>query len=269
MLGLVDHPNGIKTLQSPLLNACGVKHAFSTRVGGVSPAPFESLNLAAPHKGPLTDANTNITANFRAIRGAMDFERLIRIETRQVHGADVWHAPQKPLPLTQAPDCDGAVTGFDQHLLVCRTADCVPVLLASDDGRFVGCAHAGWRGLIAGVIPAAVARLVGLACVEPGRLIAAIGPCIGLERFEVGEEVAQQFVDAGVSDCVDTTSWAKPHIDLQACAKKQLEAAGIQRVDGNDFCTHRDQALFFSYRRDGAQTGRMAALITPSASPTV
>lgn len=267
MLRVFDHLNGIKTLQSPLLNDCGVKHAFSTRVGGVSPAPFVSLNLAAPHKDPLTDANTNITANFRVIREAMGLQRLIRIETRQVHGADVWHAPEKPLPLTQAPDYDGVVTGFAQHLLVCRTADCVPVLMASEDGRFVGCAHAGWRGLIAGVIPEAVARLSALAGVAPERVVAAIGPCIGLERFEVGEEVAQRFV-AGVGDCVDATSWAKPHVDLQRCARKQLEAVGVQRIDGNDFCTHRDASLFFSYRRDGAQTGRMAALITPTTSPT-
>jgi hypothetical protein len=129
------------------------------------------------------------------------------------------------------------------------TADCVPVLLADRDGRVAAAVHSGWRGTAAGIVPATVETL-GRAGVEPGSLVAAIGPCIELVAFEVGPEVAEQF-DAAV---VDRERWRRPHVDLVAAVRAQLLVAGlapraIERVGG---CTHAHPDRWFSYRRDGA-----------------
>lgn len=145
------------------------------------------------------------------------------------------------------------------RLLCIRVADCVPVLLASADGRQVAAVHAGWRGIVAGVIEAAVAQM-------QGELLAAVGPSIGVRHFEVGEEVASVFDAAFVRrDLGD-----RPHVDLKAAVRDRLEAAGVEAIDLAGACTYADADDFFSHRRDVTHggmpdTGRMAALVVAAA----
>jgi len=254
MLERVEHDNGVVTYQSPLLREWGIVHAFTTRIGGVSWEPYDTLNLGVLSKGPNSDANTSVAENFRRVRAALGVEKHVRVEVHQVHEASVWEAPAKPVKWADAPCADAIVTDQPGKLLCIRTADCVPILLATTDGKHVAAVHAGWRGLVAGVIEAAVGRL-------PRPTVAAIGPCINAEHFEVGEEVAQHFGAAHLDRSRD-----RPHVDLPGAAAARLRALGISGIDTTDRCTYRDEAEFFSHRRDVTHqgkptTGRMAALI--------
>jgi hypothetical protein len=136
-------------------------------------------------------------------------------------------------------------------------ADCLPVFLASRDGDRVGVAHAGWRGLAAGVVEGTVAALD---C-DPGKLVAWLGPAIGPRAFEVGGDVREAFVarDGGAADAFKPGREGRWLADLPALARRRLAASGVAEVSGGSLCTHSDPARFYSYRRDGA-TGRMAAL---------
>jgi len=254
MLDRIEHDNGVITYQSPMLREIGVPHGFTTRIGGASKPPYDSLNL-----GPLTkgqgDANIAISENFRRVRTALRLERVPRYGVRQVHTADVWDAPAKPVAWTQAVCADAICCDTPGKLLCIRVADCVPILLATPDGKRVAAVHAGWRGLVAGVIEAAVAQF-------DDDFVAVVGPCISARHFEVGEEVAAQF-GAGF---VRRDFGDKPHVDLRAAARDRLEAAGVSALEVASSCTYAEEADFYSHRRDVthrglADTGRMAALI--------
>jgi len=137
-----------------------------------------------------------------------------------------------------------------------QVADCLPVLLAT--GAAVAAAHAGWRGLAAGVLEATVARLGA----DPAQLIAWLGPAIGAQHFEVGTEVRDAFLahDGAAADAFAANARGRWQCDLATLARQRLRRAGVQRVFGGHWCTYADPARFFSYRRDG-NCGRMAALI--------
>jgi len=262
VLERVEHDRGVVTYRSPRLAAAGVPHGFTTRLGGISRPPYDTLNLGSLRKG-VGDANTSISENFRRVRAALGLHRVPRIELRQVHGCDVVEAPDRPTTPDGAAAADGVWTRRPSQLLVIRTADCAAVLLASGDGRAVMAVHAGWRGMAAGIVHRAAERLVEMAGSDAG-LIAAIGPCISAEHFEVGEEVAAAFDDAFVHR---PAADARPHVDLRTAATAQLHAAGVTTIDTTDRCTYRDEAEFYSHRRDVTHrgkpdTGRMAAVIT-------
>lgn len=263
MLQRIVHDNGLITYQSPLLRQIGVPHAFSTRVGGISRDPFATLNLAVGEKISGGDAPTNIAENFRRLRRAIGAERYIRIEAKQVHGADVWVAPETPVRLREAPCADAIVTDLPGRLLTVRVADCVPVLLSDSSGTKVGVVHVGWRGVIGRVVQAATEKLVKQFCCLPHDLNAAIGPCIGREHFEVGPDVAQEFDQASLGVTVIASPGTRPRLDLAGAVAIQLEVSGLNRlqIDRTDRCTYRDADEFFSHRRDRGVTGRMAAVI--------
>lgn len=143
-------------------------------------------------------------------------------------------------------------------MLAILTADCLPVLLCSEDGGEIGAAHAGWRGLAAGVLEATLAQMVS----PPARVLAWLGPCIGAPSYEVGEEVRAAFVahDAAGAMCFEATRPGHWRCDLAALARQRLARAGVTRVHGGGNDTHAD-ARFYSYRRDGAASGRFASLI--------
>jgi len=276
MLQRTVHSHGVVTYQSPLLRAAGVVHAFSTRVGGVSAGVFAALNLGNPGAGEK-DAEANIQENYRRLQEAIVAADMPRAWVKQVHGSSVELIDPEPegeygeTPAAELRDryagqisADGMVTALPRVLLTIRVADCVPVLLAAEDGRVVAAAHAGWRGVVAGVVERAL-RVMHEAGVNPDRVVAAIGPGISAEHFEVGEEVAAEFVRAGLAAAVQSIAGNKPHVDLQAAVRRQLERAGVTRIDGNDVCTFRDAGDFYSHRREGGRTGRMAAMIAARA----
>lgn len=254
-------------LRSPLLDSLNIPHAFTTRQGGVSPAPFASLNLGNPSDIPAErrDPSTNIRENWRLILAAINCGSRRLVEVHQVHGAAV-HVIRERTPLASPdPRADAIVTDHPSLVPAVRVADCCPVLLSSHDGRVVAVAHAGWRGVIAGVIPATVKSMQQLGA---DSLAAAIGPCIGPDRFEVGPEVVEQFRAAfpsGETVTLHPTSPGKGLIDLKAALRLQLQRSGVDRIDTLPQCTYRDADLFYSHRREKGLTGRTAALISPRA----
>jgi purine-nucleoside/S-methyl-5'-thioadenosine phosphorylase / adenosine deaminase len=263
MLERIEHDQGVVTYQSELLCGAGVPHGFTTRIGGISSEPYDTLNLASLAKDPNSDGNTNVAENFRRVRKALGCRRHIRVQVNQVHGKDVWLPPAKPIRPIDAPRADAIVTDRAGLLLMVRVADCVPVLLSDKEGRVVSAVHAGWRGVVAGVVVSAVDAMTRLGGVDPSCLVAAIGPCIQRDRFEVGSEVAQAFDDIGLSEAVSHRGVDRPHIDLSAAVAHQLEQAGIglPQIDRTDRCTYEHAEDFFSHRRDQGRTGRQAALI--------
>ncbi|WP_419095685.1 peptidoglycan editing factor PgeF [Curvibacter soli] len=234
----------------------GVRALCTTRAGGASAAPRDSLNLG-DHVG---DAPEAVRANRELLRGVVPGPVFLR----QVHGTQVVElAPGTP-DGTQADGCTAHRPGVACTIMV---ADCLPVLFARGDGTAVGAAHAGWRGLAGGVLEA-VAGALGAG----GECIAWLGPCIGPSAFEVGPEVRDAFTrhDAAAAACFapHAAHAGKWLADLPALARRRLRAAGVAAVHGNDggpaWCTVANPLRFFSYRRDvpalgGA--GRFAACV--------
>lgn len=222
--------------------------AMSTRAGGVSAGRYATFNLAA-HVG---DDPAAVAENRRRLRQALALP-CEPAWLAQVHGREVAVLPG-PRPVA----ADAAVTFAPGAVCAVLVADCLPVLLASRDGDRVGIAHAGWRGLAAGVVEATVRALD---C-DPGRLLAWLGPCIGPAVFEVGPEVREAFVSRDTAATADLRAGRAGRFmaDLPGLARRRLAAAGVTAVYGGTLCTHADPARFYSYRRDG-ETGRMAALI--------
>jgi polyphenol oxidase len=257
MLERVQAENGVVFYRSPALRAIGVPHAFSTRLGGISAAPFDSLNLGNPNGCDIQDDYDNVWANYARLQEAIGIggRRLLRVH--QVHG-DIVADARRGCAFSTEMKADAIVTDDPGVVTSVRVADCVPILLARRDGSAVAAVHAGWRGVIAGIVLRAVDQLGGGA-----QVVAAIGPCIGFDAFEVGPEVLlafeQQFSPAPIRRRDD----GKGHVDLRAAVRQQLLGAGVAEdaIETTDRCTVRDREEFFSHRRDNGITGRLAALI--------
>ena len=240
-----------------------VQAAFTLRGGGVSTPPFDALNVAA-HVGDEVQA---VMENRRLIRGALPLPTE-PTWMEQVHGVEVLDLDVTRTHTDAAsadiPRADAAVTRSAGRVCVVQVADCLPVLFAARDGSAVAAAHAGWRGLAAGVLEATVARL----SVDPARLLAWVGPGIGVAHFEVGEEVRNAFLahDGAAAGAFRGNARGRWQCDLVALARARLVALGITALFGGEWCTYADAAHFFSYRRDG-RCGRMAALIWRAEQP--
>ena len=226
----------------------GVHAAVTLRSGGVSQGLYASLNPAS-HVNDSTDA---VIAN-RVIIKQMLALPAEPVWLQQVHGVEVVKADQ----VTDLPEADASFT--DQSGVVCAvlTADCLPVLFCGDQGAVIAAAHAGWRGLQAGVIEQTIAAMN---CRE---LQVWLGPAIGPTHFEVGDEVREAFVSQNPDTSVAfrATQAGKWLADIYQLARIRLSALGVEQVDGGGLCTVSDAQRFYSYRRDGAATGRMASLI--------
>ncbi|MGQ0700975.1 MAG: peptidoglycan editing factor PgeF [Panacagrimonas sp.] len=229
----------------PRVGAC-----FTTRTDGASAAPYDSFNLAH-HVG---DDPAHVADNRRRLRSTLE----LRHEPAwldQVHGVRVAQAGQ-----VAADRCADASWTGDREGPACAilTADCLPILLADDDGTCVAAAHAGWRGLATGVLESTVLDLPVLA----SRLSAWLGPAIGPRAFEVGAEVRDAFVNVHeeLSAAFRPGAPGKFFGDLFAIARWRLGRLGIVRVYGGDRCTYSEPEAFFSFRRERV-CGRMAALV--------
>ncbi len=225
--------------------------AFSLRAGGVSGVPWDSLNLGA-HVGDAAEA---VAENRRRLAAALSLSAT-PLWLQQVHGARVLDMDAQGVPA--AEPADAAVTREPGKVLAILVADCMPVLFASDDGQVIGAAHAGWRGLAAGVLEATMAAMK----VPAAKLCAWLGPAIGPEHFEVGAEVRAAFVAGNPAAAAAFSTNPRGHwqCDLALLARQRLSAAGLGSIASAAHCTYADAARCYSYRRDG-QTGRMAALL--------
>jgi len=248
---------------SPGLELEGLLHGFATRQGGVSPGGFASLNFGL--KGG--DAPDNVAQNLRLLAEAAGFDAGRFYRARQVHGAGVLEVTSRSHRAEVSDEqADALVTAEPGCTVGVVTADCVPVLFACLDeagaARAVAAAHAGWRGIVGGVLEATVAELRRRCACDPAELRVAVGPCIGVARYEVGPEVAARF--AALEGVVDRTRGARPHLDLLAAVRATLLAAGIPPAAislPRGLCTHARAELFYSYRRDGAGTGLQLSFI--------
>ena len=228
-----------------------VQAVVTTRLGGVSTGPYASFNLG-DHVG---DDPAAVIANRRLLAEALALPAVPHW-LRQVHGTHVMRV--SGMVTTEPLEADGAWT--DEIGVVCTvgTADCLPVLFCDLAGTHVAAAHAGWRGLAAGVLEATVAALD----VAPDRLLAWMGPAIGATAFEVGPEVREAFlrIDVAAAAAFRPGPGDRWRADLTLLARQRLNRLGVNGVWGGQWCTASDPDRFFSYRRDGV-TGRMATLI--------
>lgn len=223
-----------------------VKALQTTRLGGQSLSPFDSLNLGT-HVG---DDPMRVTANRQRLNRYVPSEP---VWMEQVHGTQVIVAEQASCVVK----ADAAISRQPHAVCTVMTADCLPVLLCDEEGTVVGAAHAGWRGLADGVIESTVNAMA----VTPSRLLAWLGPAIGPEAFEVGHEVRDVFVSHAPEAASAFVAKGEKYLaNLELLARQRLAALGVQRIHGGNMCTYSDPGRFYSYRRDG-RTGRMASMI--------
>jgi len=224
-----------------------VRALQTTRMGGVSAVPYDSLNLAEY----VGDDALKVAANRQFLSPYVPTEPLW---LNQAHGIVVVDAAIASC----LPDADASFARASNVVCTTMTADCLPVLLCDEAGTVIAAVHAGWRGLCDGVIEAAVAAIQ----TPPKNLMAWLGPAIGPNAFEVGIEVRSAFIshdkEADLAfRLVADDKWLG---DIYLLAKQRLHKLGVERIYGGGLCTYTDQAHFFSFRRDGA-TGRMASMI--------
>ena len=227
-----------------------VRCLVTTRHGGVSTEGYTSLNLG-DHVGDDPLAVAENRRRVSAVLPAAPFW------LSQVHGVNVLDAGKKPV-MASAPEADAAFSRQSGTVCAVLTADCLPVLLCNLSGTVVAAAHAGWRGLHAGVLEQTVAAT---GC--PGaELLAWLGPAIGPNKFEVGDDVRSVFVTANAEaeSAFKVLQDGKWLADLYLLARLTLARVGVTALYGGNFCTVQEATRFFSYRRDGV-TGRMASLI--------
>ena len=260
-------PCGVVTYRSALLASAGFMHGFSTRHGGVSPAPFDAMNLGIAQAPGEPDTEANVAENAARLMRAIGAPRAAMVRVRQVHGCAVHSCAPQDRGVVAGREADALVSA-DPGVAPCvRTADCVPVLVGCPRSGAAAAIHAGWRGIVAGVVARAVEALVRDHGADAGAMVAAIGPCIGRGVYEVGPGVAAEFAAAAGAGFVlpPSGSRAKEHIDCFGAVRAQLAACGIapRSIDGEELCTVGTAGDFFSYRRDGARSGRMAAVIVP------
>jgi YfiH family protein len=229
--------------------ATSVKALTTTRQGGVSQGPYASLNLA-DHVG---DAADDVQRNRLAIQRRLSLPNP-PVWLHQLHSDRVVDAAH----CGQCPSADASFAARTQVVCAVLTADCLPVLFCDRAGTRVAAAHAGWRGLAAGILESTVRALD----TEPQRLLAWLGPAIGPAAFEVGGEVRRSFVDrqAEAARAFLPRRDGRWLADLYELARLRLLAVGVSAVYGGGLCTFSDRERFYSYRRDGV-TGRMASLI--------
>ncbi len=249
-LANAGHPDWLR----PDWDVPGVGALMTTRRGGVSEGPFAGMNIRAG----LGDDPAAVAHN-QALLAASIGAKPVYLD--QVHGHGVVRLT--PSHVGGLPQADASVCTDPGLACTVQVADCLPVLFAAPGARGVAGAHAGWRGLSAGVLEATLESLCEAAVCAPAEVQVWLGPCIGPRRFEVGADVLRAF---GTDASDETAALFRPHApgkwmaDLAGLARQRLRAAGVTQLSGGDWCTVEDASRFFSFRRDGV-TGRMVAAI--------
>ncbi len=250
-----------------LMEEPGIAHAFTTRLGGVSEPPFDSLNLGTSRDEP----SDNIMSNYHRLADAygLDFSRMTLV--RHEHGDNILtlSSDDAGRGVSREPFgfCDGFVTNDPSIVLMTCHADCSAFFLYDRRTRSIGLAHAGWKGMYKRIGQKLALRMKAEYGADPADMIAAIGPCICEKCFEVERGLAERF--AGEFDCPDIYTAGsgdkadKGYVSLRAAAIIQLMDAGVpaDSISVMRHCTFEEKELFYSYRRDGHDTGSMAAFL--------
>jgi YfiH family protein len=244
-----------RVLRSELLSRLGFAHGFSLRHGGVSAAPFASLNLGrAVGDDPLA-----VAENHRRMAEAVGYRHETLFELSQVHGRHVREVRAAEAPAEVRREEGDALLACEAGVAIgVRAADCLPLLVVDPESRAVSAVHAGWRGTVAGVALAALDALRAATGAPASRLHAAVFPHIRACCFEVGSDVAAEIQRVVPGERVVDASREKPHVALARVITAQLVAAGVPHAQLDDVagCTRCDAERFFSYRRDGKRSGR-------------
>jgi YfiH family protein len=247
--------NAAEVLDAPRLRDAGFRHGFSTRRGGTSQGAYGTLNLGRN----VGDDAARVADNLARFASAVGFAPDALFDLSQVHGRAVvvLRGNERPAEV-RARHGDALVATESGTTVAVRTADCVPVLLGDRASGAVGAIHAGWRGVVAGVVREAVLALQNGRAAE---LVAGIGPSIGPCCFEVDADVAAELARTAGDGIVIRRGMGKPHVDLWRAVEHQLRAAGVEVIDTLGRCTVCEGDQFFSYRRDGNASGRMLSAI--------
>jgi YfiH family protein len=227
-----------------------VAAASTTRVGGTSAGPYAELNLGT-HVG---DRPESVAANRNRLADALGLPGEPRW-LNQVHGNVIVDAGAA----MDTPSADGSMTSRTDIVCVVQTADCLPVLLCDTGGNHVAAVHGGWRGLVSGILEAALSAFTARG-VGPAEILCWLGPAIGPSAYEVGDQVAEALRGQSGFNSMTPAPNGHWHLNLYDLARTRLAAAGVDRFFGGDYCTYTDADRFFSYRRDGT-CGRLATLI--------
>lgn len=226
--------------------------AFSTtRHGGVSEGNYSAFNI----NRYCGDDAGHIAQNLHALATLLDIPDNHIVMPHQVHGTEVRRidAPQQEI----IEGVDAVMTDVPQLCIGVSTADCIPIIIY-DEAHHAACAvHAGWRGTVQRIVRVAVEAMCKTYGSLPSQMKAVIGPGISLESFEVGDEVYQQFADAGFDMSAISRRFAKWHIDLPMCNRLQLEETGVTDIYMSDICTYQQASDYFSARRLGINSGRI------------
>jgi len=252
----------LRAYQFELLQDCDVLHGILTRQGGVSPAPWASLNLG----GTVGDERSNVIENRRRIFSW--FKRPVEsiVDAWQVHGTTVICASQpRPLDAPHQP-ADAILTDRPEITLFMRFADCVPVFLHDPRRKVVGVVHAGWKGTVSKVASAAVEAMCSAYSCDPRNILAGIGPSISPDQYEIGEEVREKVIQAfnGKSALMLQEKQNRTHLDLWAANRCALEESGLlpHHIQTAGICTAQNLQDWFSHRAEKGKTGRFGALIS-------
>ncbi len=252
--------DGTMVLKSPQLDVAGFNHAFSTRVGPNG----EDFDLSRPGFSRIQTPPAACKRNLDLFCHHIISDSKPQLNTpRQMHGVEVADAREADMQ-----EADAVISDDVGYLAGIRTADCMGVLIACPRTGIVAAVHAGGRGLVGDIPGHAIENLRGRSKSHPSEMIAALGPCIGAEVYEVGPDVAEQFTAAGLGECVlppQKNLRRRNHVDVHAAARLRLINAGISRekIDGKPLCTSNNE-LFYSYRNEGAECGRLMAVICPT-----
>ncbi len=248
--------NGVIYLQFERFPTEGLRHGVLTRHGGVSTAPWDTLNFAWKSVG---DTQANVEENVRRAHVAIGTERGRQVDRYIAHTNRIWHVDERHLGV-ESPYMDGFVTKTKNLALVLTFADCQPILAYDPVAGVLGMAHAGWRGTVGGVAGALIASME-IEGSRPRNIIAGLGPAIGACCYEVGWEVAAQAeVWQGGTSWLAEGNGERPHFDLDAANEAQLRQAGVRTIERAGVCTACRTDLFYSYRAERPVTGRFAMM---------
>jgi YfiH family protein len=262
------HRGGVPFYRSSALAVMPqLEHGFTTRIGGSSCGPYKSMNLGL-HVG---DAPDHVFENRHRVARALGFSPSEIATAEQVHGSKVARVTEAG---PMAAGVDALITNTPNILLMLMFADCVPIYIFDPLNKAVGLVHSGWKGTDANIVQKTVEAMVETFGTVPSKCIAAVGPCIGFERYEVSLDVAKRFRDCTIGSDSGSAQIVVPfneingtyHLNLRQVVFRQLIANGfkIESVFVSDQCTFSNKKDFYSHRRDGAErgtTGRMAAVI--------
>lgn len=254
------HKNGsIRYYTFTTFDEIGVPHAAITRQGGVSPAPWSSLNVGST----VGDETGRVVENRRKAFSSLGISQSTMYDVWQVHSADVVNAVEPRLPQTPHVKADAILTDQSNITLFMRFADCVPILLFDPRKKVVGLVHAGWKGTVLGIAASAIASMQQIYGSRPVDVLAAIGPSICLHHYKVGPEVVAQVKVSFGRQAKQVLQPANGAVqfDLWEANRLILLKSGVKRIESAGICTACNLADWYSHRGENGSTGRFGVLI--------